>query len=376
MRVAIVTNSAWAAYNFRSNLAASICDLGHEVIFIIPFDGSYSDRLQQKYECYDLYLKANNQNPFEDIRTLMSLLKIFKIIRPDVIFNFTIKPNIYGSIAAKVFGIPSICNITGLGTLFITKRFTTKVAKVLYKFALSFSFLVFFQNKNDKLFFEKNSLVKKTTSQLLPGSGVDLKKFKPINLSIKHKKFVFLLVSRLLKEKGLYEFIEAIKIIRSDFPEMILEFRILGELGLQNRTAIQRNELDLWINEDLIVYLGMSDEVQNEIAQCDCIVLPSYREGMPRSILEAFAMEKPVIVSNVPGSVDIVENEVNGLICKVKSSSDLADKMIRMYSMPKEVRKEMGLSGRKKVEVFYDEKIVINRYIESINHIVKNEKAI
>ena len=376
MKIAIVTNSAWAAYNFRSNLADSISGLGHKVIFIIPFDGKYSDKLLQDYKCCNLYLKAKNQNPFQDFKTLTSLYKIFKLIRPDIICNFTIKPNIYGSIAAKVFGIPVICNITGLGTIFIEKRFTTIVAKILYKFALSSSFLIFFQNQSDQLFFENNGLIKKSKSQLLPGSGVDLKRFKPINTSSNNKKFVFLLIARLIKDKGVYEYVDAIKHIRRNFPEAMLEFRILGELGAQNRGAIQRSELDKWINDNLIEYLGMSDEVQNEIARSDCIVLPSYREGMPRSILEAFAMEKPVIVSDVPGCSDIVDHDVNGLICKVKSSTDLADKIMRMFNLTKEFRKEMGLSGRKKVENFFDEKIVINNYIESINQIVINEEAV
>ena len=185
-----------------------------------------------------------------------------------------------------------------------------------------------------------------------------------------------MLISRLLRDKGVYEFIDAIRIIKKDCPEIPLEFEVLGEVGVENRTAIKKFELEGWIKDDLIKYLGVSDKVERVIAQCDCVVLPSYREGMPRSILEAFAMERPVIVSNVPGCVDIVDHQVNGLICKVKSSTDLADKMVNMFSMSKEMRQEMAINGRSKVEDFFDEKIVINTYIESINYIVNNEKVI
>jgi len=283
MKIAIVVNSAWAAYNFRSNLATGFEYAGYEVIFVIPYDGNYSKKLQEKFQCYDL-------------------------ADPDIVCHFTIKPNIYGSIAARTLGMPSINNITGLGTLFIRKSLATYVAKLLYRLALSFSNLVFFQNIQDQKYFLDNKLVRKSKSRL--------------------------------------------------------------------RTAIQRSELESWIKDDLVKYLGVSDKVERVIAQCDCVVLPSYREGMPRSVLEAFAMEKPVIVSDVPGCVDIVDHQVNGLICKVKSSTDLAEKMVNMFSMSEKMRQEMGLNGRSKVEGFFDEKIVIDAYIKSINYIVNNEKIV
>ena len=144
MKIAIVVNSAWAAYNFRFNLATGFKRAGYRAIFIIPFDGNYSKKLQEKFECYDLHLKSKSLNPIQDAKTLISLLSIYKQAAPDVVCHFTIKPNIYGSIVARIFGIPSVNNITGLGTLFIRKGLTTHIAKLLYKLSLSFSSLVFF----------------------------------------------------------------------------------------------------------------------------------------------------------------------------------------------------------------------------------------
>ena len=374
MKIAIVVNSSWAAYNFRSNLADGLEQVGYEVIFIIPYDGNYSKKLQGRFQCFDLYLNAKSINPLKDFRTLLCLLKIYKKTSPDIICNFTIKPNIYSSIVARFLTIPYICNITGLGTLFIENSLSTYVAKYLYSLSLTPSNLVFFQNSTDHTFFLNNKLVKESNSKLIPGSGVDLKRFRPINSSVNNKKFVFLLISRILRDKGIYEFIESIKVIKKIFPEALLEFQILGEVDVENRTAISRHEVERWIKEDLVTYLGVTDKVEMVIANCDCIVLPSYREGMPRSILEAFAMEKPVIASNVPGCRDIVDHNVNGLICKVKSSKDLADKMITMSRMTSVMRKKMGRNGRNKVEKFFDEKIVIKKYIDSISHIVNNEK--
>jgi glycosyltransferase involved in cell wall biosynthesis len=376
MKIAIVVNSAWAAYNFRSNLATGFEYAGYEVIFVIPYDGNYSKKLQEKFQCYDLYLNAKSLNPMQDIKTLISLFNIYKRADPDIVCHFTIKPNIYGSIAARTLGMPSINNITGLGTLFIRKSLATYVAKLLYRLALSFSNLVFFQNIQDQKYFLDNKLVRKSKSRLIPGSGVDLERFKPFKPIIKKGKFVFLLIARLLRDKGVYEFIDAIRMIKKNYPEILLEFQILGEVGADNRTAIQKSELEGWIKDDLVKYLGVSDKVERVIAQCDCVVLPSYREGMPRSVLEAFAMEKPVIVSDVPGCVDIVDHQVNGLICKVKSSRDLAEKMVNMFSMSEKMRQEMGLNGRSKVVNFFDEKIIIDAYIKSINHIINNEKIV
>ena len=376
MKIAIVVNSAWAAYNFRFNLATGFESAGYEVIFVIPYDGNYSKKLQENFQCYDLYLNAKSLNPIQDIKTLISLFNIYKRADPDIVCHFTIKPNIYGSIAARALGMPSINNITGLGTLFIRKSLATYIAKLLYRLALLFSNLVFFQNIQDQKYFLDNKLVRKSKSRLIPGSGVDLERFKLFKPIIKKGKFIFLLIARLLRDKGVYEFIDAIRMIKKNYPEILLEFQILGEVGADNRTAIQKSELEGWIKDDLVKYLGVSDKVERVIAQCDCVVLPSYREGMPRSVLEAFAMEKPVIVSDVPGCVDIVDHQVNGLICKVKSSTDLAEKMVNMFSMSEKMRQEMGLNGRSKVEGFFDEKIVIDAYIKSINYIVNNEKIV
>ena len=376
MKIAIVVNSAWAAYNYRFNLALAINRAGHEVMFIIPYDSEYSEKLKKKFQCHNLYLDSKSLNLFKDIKTFINLLGIYKKVKPDIVCHFTIKPNIYGSIAARVFKISSLNNITGLGTLFISKNFTTDVAKLLYRFSLSFSKKVFFQNTEDLNYFLQNKLISKSKSALLPGSGVDLEKFKLSTASEHKDKFVFLLITRLLRDKGIYEYIEAIKIIKRRYSEKPIEFQVLGEVGGNNRTAIQVSELEGWVKDDLICYLGFSNQVEKVISECDCVVLPSYREGMPRSILEAFAVGRPAIVSDVPGCRDIVEHKINGLLCKVKSSKDLARKMITMMRISQEYRYKLSEEGRKKVECFFDEKIVIDTYIQSINNIARHEKII
>jgi glycosyltransferase involved in cell wall biosynthesis len=374
MKVAIVVNSSWAAYNFRLNLAKSIKNQGYKVIFIIPFDDKYSKKLQKYFECYDLRINAMSTNPFADLKLLVNLFLTYKKIKPNIICHFTVKLNIYGSIAARFCKIPNITNITGLGTIFIHKSLLTFFVKKLYKFALFFSSITFFQNKEDLTYFLSKKLIIKSEAFLLPGSGVDLNKFKYSPLLKEKNTFKFLMISRLIKDKGIFEYIEAIRIIKKKYPMKLIEFQLLGDIYAINKSAIKISELNRWINEGLIKYLGVSDQVQDKILACHCVVLPSYREGMPRSILEAFAIGRPSIVSDVPGCRDIVDDKINGLICRVKSAQDLADKMNIMMQLTHEKRLQFAENARNKVEIFFDEKIVITEYLKVINNILYDKK--
>ena len=370
MKIAIVTNSAWAAYNFRVNLANAFISEGNEVVFIIPFDNNYSNKLKKQFNCHQLFIDPKSLNPLKELGTFFHLLKIYRRTKPEVICHFSIKLNIYGSIAAKVNNIPCLANITGLGTLFIKRNMATFFSEFLYRVSLFFSHKTFFQNNEDLNYFLNKNLIRKPKTELIPGSGVDLKKFKYIPTNKHNNKFVFLLVARLLKDKGINEYIDAIKIIKKKYPNKQIDFQLLGDANSSNKTSITKSELDDWVNQNLVNYLGTSDHVERVIAECNCVILPSYREGMPRSILEAFAIGRPVIASNVPGCREIVEHNINGLLCKVKSSEDLSKKMLLMFNMPQEERIILGKNGRKKVEDLFDEEIVINKYLKVINNIV------
>jgi glycosyltransferase involved in cell wall biosynthesis len=376
MKIAITTNSSWSAYNFRLNLAKAFIENGHDVVFIIPFDNKYSLKLKENFKCYNLFINPKSINPLKDLVTFFHLLIIYYRVKPDLACHFTIKINIYGSIAARIRKISSLSNITGLGTLFINKNIATSISKLLYKISLFFAHRTFFQNPHDLNFFLKNNLIKKSNAKLVPGSGVDLKKFKFKLLETSDKKFIFLMIARLIRDKGIYEYIKAIEIIKKRYPNKLIEFQLLGESNSINQTAISTLELEEWKNKNLINYLGVTDQVENFILKSHCIILPSYREGMPRSILEAFAIGRPVIVSDVPGCVDIVDHKTNGLICKVKSSEDLARKMISIMRISQDSRDKLAINGRKKIENFYDEKIVLKEYMRTINNIDKYEKII
>lgn len=368
-KVAIVINNAWYAYKFRFNLALEIKKAGYDVIFIAPFDLKYTEIIKKDFEFYNLNIDSKGINPIKDLKTIFDLYSLYKKLDIDIVLNFTIKPNIYSSLICGLLNIKVISNITGLGTIFIHESFITKIAKFLYKRALQNNQRVFFQNDDDRQLFIYNDLVDSKKTDLLPGSGVDINKFVPLNSNNKNDKFIFLMISRLLKDKGLLELIEATRMLKYKYNNF--ELHLLGDIGVANNTAISKKELNTWIDEGLVKYLGVTDDVREYINYSNCIILPSYREGTPRSLLEAAAMAKPIITTNTVGCKEVVENNINGYLCKVKDSNDLALKMEKMLSLSKTQLEKMGLAGRNKVINEFDEKFVINKYINVINELLK-----
>jgi glycosyltransferase involved in cell wall biosynthesis len=363
-KVIIVSNTSWSLFNFRLRLARHLQLNGYAVVLIAPYD-EYSDTLCEEFEYHNINLDNKGTNPKEDIKTVVGFYKLYKKIKPDIVLHFTIKPNIYGTIACSLLGIKSINNIAGLGTLFIKQNFITKIAMYLYKYSQRKADKIFFQNKDDFDMFTSEGLVDKVKSDILPGSGVDINRFIPIESKRKDSTFRFLLIARMLWDKGVGEYVEAAKIIKDKYSNV--EFQLLGFLDVENNSAISKIQMQEWVDSGNIVYLGVSDNVKKEICQADCIVLPSfYREGTPRILLESASMEKPLITTDNVGCRDVVDDGINGFLCQVRSGKDLARKMEAMISLSKSEIKTMGRKGRSKMIVEFDEKIVIDKYLSSI----------
>ena len=360
--VAIALNTSWNIYNFRLALIRELRDQGYRVVIIAPRD-EYTQKIEEEgFTCYDIKMNNKGVNPLEDLFLIRSYYKLYKKIRPHVVLNYTIKPNIYSSLATKKLDIPTINNITGLGTVFLNNNFSSHIARLLYKISLHKNAVVF-QNKEDmKLFLEKK-LVNQPAVTLIPGSGIDMEKFKSITQEKKDSKFVFLMIARLIKDKGFEEYIDAIRMIRASSYGEKCTFKILGSLYLSNPTAIDKETLDGWIEEGIIEYLGHSDNVQEEIEKVDCVVLPSYREGLSRVLLEASSMKKPIITTNVPGCRDVVDDGVTGYLVETKSSSQLANAMKKMLNLSVDELNMMGNKGREKVETHFSEQKIIAKYL-------------
>lgn len=368
-KIAIVVNNSWYAWNMRANLGFALQKQGHEVVFVCPYD-KYSENIKKHFGYVDIKINTKGTNPIEDIKTIYSYYKTYKEIKPDVVLHYTIKPNIYGTIAASMLNIPTINNIAGLGTLFIEQNFVTLIAKWLYKFSQKRASKIFFQNHDDFKMFVDERLVEKEKCDVLPGSGVDIERFMPVKKE-EDGVFRFLLVSRMLWAKGIQEFVDAarkIKNLELKIENCIdVEFQLLGHLDVSSPTAITKEQMDIWVKEGYVNYLGSSDDVRVEIARADCVVLPSfYREGTPRILLESASMAKPIITTDNVGCRDVVEDGVNGYLCEVRNAEDLARKMEMMLNLSVEEREAMGKAGREKVVKYFDEKIVIEKYMEAI----------
>ena len=375
--IAIVINTSWNIFNFRLTLMKSLREKGYRVVAIAPRD-KYSEKIEQEgFEYHNINMNNKGTNPVEDAKLVYAFYKLYKEIEPDVILQYTIKPNIYGSIAAGRLGIPVISTITGLGTVFLKDSFSSKLAKFLYKVALKVPKKVFYQNAHDRELFVESKLVKEEKTDLLHGSGIDTERFKPSE-TIKEKKetLQFLFIARLVKDKGIVEYVRAAEIVQnSDHQSLItnhpkIEFCILGPFYPGNPTAISEDQMKIWEEEGAVKYLGESDDVMSVINEADCIVLPSYREGLSRVLLEAASMAKPIITTDVPGCREVVDDGVNGYLCEVKDVDSLAMQMEKMLLLSDDERREMGRKGREKVMSEFDGQLVIRKYLDTIDELL------
>jgi glycosyltransferase involved in cell wall biosynthesis len=371
MKIVFSSNIAWSIYAFRSSLLKELQQNGHE-IYCVAKNDKYSKQLTQLgFTFYPIDINNNSKNPINDLFLVKNYIKVYKKIKPDIILHNAIKPNIYGTIAAGILKIPSINNISGLGTLFIKKSLATTIAKFLYKFSQKKATTVFFQNKYDQELFIKENLVQANKTRLIPGSGVNTQIFHPKkNTNSNNKAFEFLFIARLIKDKGLIEYLEAAKILKNKYKEKIV-CSILGPFYQANETAITPEELEVWVKNGIVNYLGETDEVVQEIAHADSIVLPSYREGLSKVLIEASAMAKPIVTTNVPGCKDVVLDNYNGFLCQAKNSSDLANKMEKMFLLNKEEVNKMGENARKRALDIFDERKIIAIYTKEINQIIQ-----
>ena len=369
-KIIISANSAWNIVNFRKGIVLKFIDNGFEVVIVSTMDEHVSRLYEFGCQHININIDSKGMNPINDLYLIFQYLKIFNKIKPNIILTYTVKPNIYGSIAASFYSIPVVNNISGLGTAFIKGGLLGKIVSFLYKVSLKKSKCVFFQNNDDKKLFLRKKLVNKRQVDTLPGSGVNLEYYQLSNSNINNKykdKFVFLLVARLIWDKGIQEYVDAAKLIKKDCPKV--KFHILGFLDVDNQTAVLKSDIDIWVQEDVIEYLGSADDVRDYIHKSDCIVLPSYREGTPRTLLEAAAMGKPIITTNVEGCREVVDDGINGYLCNVRDADDLAKKMKIILSMDYKDVVKMGLEGRKKMEIKFDEKIVIDKYMSIVRQI-------
>jgi glycosyltransferase involved in cell wall biosynthesis len=341
-------------------------DEGHQVTVLAPPDESVAKIEELGCRFVPLDMNVKGLNPLQDFLLMRRMKKHFRVERPDLILSYTIKNNAFGAIAAKSLAIPFVPNVSGLGTAFLSGRALQLVTETLYRLAFKDLDVIFFQNSDDRALFLQRRIVVSEQARLLPGSGIDLKHFSPAPWP-NSDKVVFLMIGRLLRDKGIVEFVEAARAMHQRCPK--IHFRVLGAIDAANRSAISAEQIQSWIEEGIVEYLGVTEDVRPHIAASDCIVLPSYREGAPRTLIEASAMARPVIATDVPGCRAVVEDSVTGFLCAARDAVSLEQACERLASLSKPERIKMGLAARSKMASEYDEAFVVAAYQRTLSSI-------
>ena len=372
VKVMIVLNTAWNLVNFRSGLIRAMVARGYEVVAIAPPDDYVIHLSALGCRYVPLLMDNKGTHPGRDGLLLWRFWRLLRRERPDIFLGYTIKPNLYGSIAAHCLGIPVVNNIAGLGAVFIKINWLTYLVRKMYRVALSRSVTVFFQNNDDRDMFIQSRLVCQFKTDRVPGSGVDLERFSVPTMMKPNTTIKFLLVTRMLWDKGVGEYVEAARILKRRYVNV--NFCLLGFLDVANPAAIHRSQMDAWVAEGVVNYLGLSDDIRPYLTETDCVVLPSYREGVPRTLLEAAAMARPIVTTDAVGCRDVVDHGINGFLCRPRDAIDLADKLEMMIALTPEERQEMGCQGRLKVEREFDEQIVINKYLQVIDTVISRQQ--
>lgn len=362
--IVLSINTTWNIVNFRSSLIRRLQDDGYRVVAVSPADAHTATLAAMGVEHIDIDIDNKGVSPLRDLILLREYRRILRKLHPVAYLGWTIKPNVWGSLAAHSLGIPVLNNISGLGTAFIKTGLLTRIVRQLYRTALARSATVFFQNRHDCDLFVAQGVVNHGQTTLLPGSGINLAVFAPAELKAETSPFAFLMVARLLRDKGVVEYADAARMVRSVWPDV--RFQLLGFLDVANRTAVDRTSVESWVREGVIDYLGEADDVRPFLAAASAVVLPSYREGMPRSLLEAAAMAKPLVATDVPGCTEIARAGENAFLCKARDARSLADAMCAMLALSPAERAAMGAKSRAIAEAEFDTVVVEARYLEAI----------
>ncbi|WP_371702489.1 glycosyltransferase family 4 protein [Cupriavidus sp. L7L] len=366
--VAFVANSSWSIQQYRSGVVRALLARGARVSIIAPPDRASESLQALGCEFHPLTLSARSANPLADWKCFSQLAKLYRQLEPDCVFQYTIKPNIYGSFAARLSRIPCFAVTTGLGFVFINDNLVARIGRALYRVALRSAKQVWFLNRDDLQEFLARNLVREQQTFVLPSEGIDLDHYAPGESQDREDGvFRFLLVARMLWDKGIGEYVEAARRIREEHPHV--RFQLLGPADVENPSAISRTQLLAWQDRGLIEYLGSAADVRSAMANADCVVLPSYREGVPRTLLEAASMAKPIVATDVPGCRDVVRDGLTGRLCRARNADELTAALLAMCRCSRDTLQKMGQAGRLDVGSRFGEAQIVDIYLETISRL-------
>lgn len=366
-KILLISNNGLGFYNFKKELVEKLLYLNYEVHFAAPFDEKLKDLMNDGAFFHNITIDRRGANPFKDISLMRQFHKLIKKIRPDVMVLHTIKPNIYSSMLAKIFKIPYLNNITGLGSAFQNESYLAQILHLMYKYSLAKSSGIFFENVGNLEYFRTNHIGNQKQYYIVPGAGVNLDHFRPIIKKEHRDETVFLYIGRIMKDKGIDEFFQASEYIRNKYSNV--KFQVVG---FYDDPKYKDQVCDL-VERRIIDFLGLSKDTRTEMSQADCIVLPSYHEGMSNVLLEGAAMGLPLITTDIHGCKEAVDHGKNGFLCKKADVDSLIQAMEEFIALSSEERLQMGRYGREKMEREFDRETVVDRYVQCIQSAIKEQ---
>lgn len=362
-KIAFVGNSALTMLNFRLGVMTELSKT-YDVTMITPQDCDVAILASKGIHFIPIDVDAKGINPFKDLRLARTLNRIYRHEHFDFVFHYTIKPIIYGSFVAGRADIPFISIVTGLGYSFIRRNWLFHLSRLMHKWALKKAKSVWFLNQDDRRSFVRWNIVPEDRTHVIHGEGVNTSFFAP--MPKKDKLFRFLYCGRMLLSKGVGLYVEVAKQLKKDYPSV--EFQLLGPIDAPNPDAVTPREIEDWIQEGTVTYLGVTKDVRPYLQACSCLVLPSYyMEGVPRSLMEAASMARPIITTDSVGCKEVVQDGVNGFLCIKQNVDSLYQTMRKMLSLNANELKEMGANGRKLMLAKFDEQIIIQEYVQYLN---------
>jgi galacturonosyltransferase len=357
-KILILTNLDGGLYKFRKELVQELLVQGNEVVIALPYGELVDKLIEMGCTFIETPLSRRGTNPFEDLKLILQYRSIIKRVKPDKVLTYTIKPNIYGGIACRFMKVPYFCNITGLGTAFQGNG--KIVATKLYKFALKFVKRVFFQNQENMRIFLENNIIEESKCVSINGSGVNLEEFFPSEYPKEKNDIRFLFIGRVMREKGVNELFEAAHDIKKKYPNVV--FDVVGPYEDNYQDKV--NKL---VNKNVVVYHGHQSDVRPFIEKSNCVVLPSYHEGMSNTLLEAAAMSRPLIASNISGCKEAIIDGENGFLIQAKDANDLYRAIYRFIELPYSLKVEMGIAGREHIEKTFDKRKIVRKILSEIS---------
>ncbi|MBN2980657.1 glycosyltransferase family 4 protein [Cohnella algarum] len=364
-KVLLLGNHGFVIYNFRKELIRKLLSDGYEVYISLPKDEKVQTMIEWGCHFVETNVDRRGTNPIKDLKLILHYLRVLKKIKPDVVLTYTIKPNLYGGIACRILKIPYINNITGLGSGFNKGKLLKSVLSTLYKVSLRRSSCVFFQNTEDRSIILNKKIIS-DNHRLIPGSGVNLNEYEYKDFPAdKNLKFIF--IGRIMKDKGIDQYLEAARRIKEKYNNV--EFNIIG--FIEKTQPHYQDKIKQYEDQGIVTYLGYQSNVKPFIQEAHCLIQPSQGgEGMSNVLLEAAAMGRILIASNIPGCREVIQEGRNGFTFEPQSTEDLVKKIEQFIQIPLEVKIKMSRSSRLKVEREFDRNIVVGAYVDEINKIV------